>query len=90
MWNLLEHHDIAKIVRRMPPWIVKEYEIWKSLIYRHGPEILRQFPGYHDELLKGQRKGERSSRLSQKYRVIYTVNRKLITVYVLEVTPHNY
>jgi len=90
MWILLEHHDIAKTIRRLPPWIVKEYETWKDLVYRHGPEYLKQFPGYHDEQLKGWRKGQRSSRLNQQYRVIYAVNKTIVSIYVLEITPHNY
>jgi mRNA-degrading endonuclease RelE of RelBE toxin-antitoxin system len=90
MWKVLEHHDIAKTVRRLPPWIAKEYEVWKDLIFRHGPEILRQYPGYHDEPLRGDRKGQRSSRLSRQYRVIYFVERQSVTIYVLEITPHHY
>jgi len=90
MWKILEHKTIARTVKRLPPWIAKEYETWKDLIYRHGPDILRQYRGYHDEPLKGKRKGQRSSRLSRQYRVIYVADRKTITVYVLEVNPHEY
>lgn len=90
MWKIKEHREISKSIRRIPPWIAKEYETWKDLVYRHGPEILRQYPGYHDEQLKGIRKGQRSSRLSRQYRVIYVVDRTIVTVYVLEITPHNY
>lgn len=32
----------------------------------------------------------RSSRLSLQYRVIYTVKCKIITVFVLEISPHEY
>ena len=90
MWQIKEHRKIAKTIRRVQPWIVKEYETWKDLVYRHGPEVLREFPGYRDEPLKGERKGQRSSRLSLQYRVIYAVDRSIITVYVLEITPHKY
>ena len=90
MWTIREHREVPKAVRRLPVWIVKEYETWKDLVYRHGPEILRQYPGYHDEKLQGARKGQRSSRLSRQYRVIYLVDRQVITIYVLEVTPHKY
>lgn len=90
MWQILEHRQIPKMARRLPPWILKEYETWKDLVYRHGPEILRSYPGYHDEQLKGIRKGQRSSRLNQQYRVIYAVDRSIITIYVFEITPHNY
>lgn len=90
MWKIHEHREISKTIGRLPPWIVKEYEVWKDLIHRHGPEILRQYPGYHDEKLKGVRKGQRSSRLSRQYRVIYVADRDVVTVYVFEITPHKY
>jgi len=69
---------------------VKKYELWKDIIFRHGPEKLREFSGFHDEKLTGKREGQRSSRLSLKYRVIYTVEKDIITVFVLEITPHEY
>jgi len=89
-WEILEHRRVAKSLRHAPEWIAKEYEVWKELVLKQGPEVLREFPGYHDEQLKGIRSGQRSSRLNRQYRVIYTVDRDLITVYVLEVTPHRY
>ncbi len=90
VWHILEHRDIPKSIGRIPVEIVKKYEVWKDLVFRHGPEILRLKPGYHDERLKGARSGQRSSRLSLQYRVIYAVNRDIVTVYVLELTPHDY
>ena len=90
MWQIREHREISKIIRRLPVWIIKEYETWKDLIFRHGPEILRKYSGYHDEHLKGTRKGQRSSRLSRQYRVIYAVDRQIVTIYVLEINPHKY
>ena len=90
MWRILEHGDIAKICRKLPEQIVKKYEVWKSIVFRHGPDKLREFPGFHDEALRGSRKGERSSRLSLQYRVIYSVERDVVTVFVLEITPHRY
>ena len=77
-------------MRYLPAWIVKEYEVWKDLVRRHGPGILREYPGYHDEPLKGDRAGVRSSRLSLKYRVIYAIDRDVVVIYVLEITPHIY
>jgi proteic killer suppression protein len=90
MWHIYEHRDIAKICRKLPDHIVKKDELWKNIIVRHGPDKLREFPGFHDEGLKGERKGDRSSRLSLQYRVIYSVERDIVTVYVLEITPHEY
>ena len=52
--------------------------------------MLKEFPGFQDEKLQGKRAGQRSSRLSLQYRVIYKVDRKHTTVFVLETTPHKY
>lgn len=70
--------------------VVKKYELWKNIVFRHGPEKLKEFPAFHDEKLKGKRKGQRSSRLSMQYRVIYSVDKDMVTVFVLEITPHDY
>ncbi len=90
MWHIREQRGIAKICRKLPIDVIKKYELWKDIVSRHGPEKLREFPGFHDEKLSGERKGQRSSRLSIQYRVIYTVERDVVTVFVLEITPHNY
>lgn len=90
MWLVKEHRGIDQACATAPPAVVRKYELWKSLVYRHGPQKLREFPGFHDEKLKGSRAGQRSSRLNQQYRVIYSVDRKIVTVFVLEITPHKY
>jgi mRNA-degrading endonuclease RelE of RelBE toxin-antitoxin system len=90
MWLIREHTSIRKGCARAPESVVKKYELWKEIVFRHGPEKLREFPGFHDEKLKGRREGERSSRLSLQYRVIYAVDRRIVTVFVLEITPHKY
>ena len=90
MWRIQEHKGIGKICGKLPQRIVKKYELWKNVVFRHGPDKLREFPGFRDEALRGERKGQRSSRLSLQYRVIYSVEREVIIVYVLENTPHDY
>ena len=90
MWRILEHREITKTCKKLPLAVVKKYELWKDIIFRHGPEKLKEFPGFHDEKLKGERVGQRSSRLSLQYRVIYSVERQTVTIYVLEITPHKY
>ena len=90
MWHIQERKEIVKQCQKLPRHIVKKYELWKNIIFRHGPEKLREFPGFHDEPLRGKRIGERSSRLSLQYRVIYSIERDTVTVYVLEITPHQY
>jgi proteic killer suppression protein len=90
MWRILEHKGILKEIKGIPPQVLKKYELWKDLVFRHGPQILKEFPGFNDEALKGKRIGQRSSRLSRQYRIIYQVHKEQITVYVLEVNPHEY
>jgi proteic killer suppression protein len=90
MWIIREHTSIRKACERAPESVIRKYELWKDIVFRHGPQKLREFPGFGDEKLKGQRKGERSSRLSLQYRVVYAVDRKNVTVFVLEITPHKY
>jgi proteic killer suppression protein len=90
MWRIKEHRDIENTCRGLPAAVVKKYEVWKDIVFRHGPKKLREFPGFHDEKLKGKREGQRSSRLSLQYRVIYAVENDIVTVFVLEITPHNY
>lgn len=90
MWHIFEHKDIAKLCKKAPQHVLSKYELWKNLVFRHGPGILKEFPGFNDERLKGKRKDQRSSRLSLKYRVVYSINDEEISVYVLEITPHKY
>jgi len=90
MWVIKEQRDIKKTCRKLPSPIVKKYELWKDIVFRHGPEKLKEFPGFHDERLRGELAGERSSRLGLQYRVIYTVDRNIVTVFVLDITPYKY
>lgn len=90
MWHIKEHKCIKRACKTAPAAVVKKYELWKSLVFRHGPNKLREFPGFHDEKLQGERAGQRSSRLSLQCRVIYKVDGKNVTVFVLEITPHKY
>jgi len=90
MWRVEEHHDIAKTCRKLPVQVARKYELWKNIVSWHGPDKLREFPGFNDEKLGGRREGQRSSRLSLRFRVIYSVEKDIVTVYVLEITPHDY
>ena len=90
MWRIQEHHSLDKIIEKLPLQAVKKYELWKDIVFRHGPGKLREFPGFHDEKLKGELEGQRSSRLNIHYRVIYSVEKDIITVYVIDITPHKY
>lgn len=90
MWKIVEHRDVEKIFPKLPPAVQRKYELWQEIVATNGPNKLKELPGFRDETLKGKRFGERSSRLSLQYRVIYSVADTVVTVYVLEITPHKY
>jgi plasmid maintenance system killer protein len=90
MWHIREHHNLDKIIAKLPLQVVKKYELWKDIVFRHGPDKLREFPGFHDEKLKGELGGQRSSRLNIQYRVIYSIEKEIVSVYVIDITPHEY
>ena len=90
MWSILEHRTIAEICRKLPIRVVKKYELWKDIDFSHGPKKLKEFPGFHDEKLTGNRASQRSSRLSLQYRVIYTVEKEIVTVSVIDINAHKY
>jgi proteic killer suppression protein len=52
---------------------------------------VRKAPGYHDEPLLGDRKGQRSIRLNKQWRAIYRIlAQKIEFILIEEVTPHDY
>jgi proteic killer suppression protein len=76
----------------LPIFIKEALYIWVKSVEEEGLRQTRTLHGYHDEPLKGSRKGQRSVRLSRAYRVIYEqIDREnYIVVSVLEVNKHDY
>ena len=80
---------LAERQLRKLPWNIKEALLaWIWIVEIDGLEKIRAIRGYRDEALKGNRKGQRSSRLNRAYRVIYTENG--IILEILEVNKHEY
>ena len=90
MWQILEHRRLDRKFKSLPIEIQKRYEKWKDIVRITGPTGLRSIRGFNDEALKGAWKGFRSSRLGQKYRVIYSVEAENVLVRVIDLTPHDY
>jgi mRNA-degrading endonuclease YafQ of YafQ-DinJ toxin-antitoxin module len=90
MWEIYEHRRIAGRVPRLPAEIVKRYEKWKDIVRISGPSGLRLIRGFHDEALRGEWNGHRSSRLGLQFRVIYRVVAQEIFVAVIDITAHDY
>ena len=90
MWEIYEHRRVARQLQKLPVEILKRYEKWKDIVAISGPQGLRLIRGFNDENLSGEWKGHRSSRLGKQYRVIYQIERDVIRVEVVSVTPHDY
>ena len=90
MWEIYEHRRMTRVLSRLPESVLKRYEKWKDVVRISGPRGLRAIKGFHDEALRGEWQGYRSSRLGQQYRVIYEIAAKEVIVYVLDLTAHDY
>lgn len=90
MWQIFEHRNIQRRVRKMPKEVLKRYEKWKDIVEVSGPVGLRQIRGFNDEALRGDWKGHRSSRLGDQVRVIYRVEKEKLFVMVIDLTAHDY
>ena len=90
MWQIYEHHSLTRKLSRIPVEVLKRYEKWKDIVEISGQEGLRLIKGFHDESLRGQWRGHRSSRLGLKYRLIYRIEDKELYVQVIDMTAHDY
>ncbi|NNF65936.1 MAG: type II toxin-antitoxin system mRNA interferase toxin, RelE/StbE family [Gammaproteobacteria bacterium] len=90
MWQVFEHRRISRRLAKVPDEILKRYEKWKDIVSLSGPKGPRLIKGFNDEALRGEWKGHRSSRLGQKYRVIYQTRKDEVVVFVVDVTAHDY
>lgn len=86
MWEIYEHRRLGKTLPRLPDDVLKRYDKWKDIVRISGSQGLRAINGFHDEALRGEWQGFRSSRLDQQYRVIYQVVAHEVVVYVLDLT----
>jgi len=81
-----------KEVKKLPRNIQEALLAWIDQVTTEGLQETRKISGYHDEPLKGDRKGQRSVRLNKAYRAIYvqTENGEIELVTVIEVNKHKY
>jgi len=90
MWEVYEHRKLVKQLKQLPVQVLKRYEKWKDIVRISGPEGLMLIKGLHDEALRGEWKGHRSSRLGDQYRLIYKVVSQEVIVLVIDITAHDY
>lgn len=79
-----------KQLAKVPDFIRKKVIFWVYLVESNGLAEVMKSPGFHDEPLKGDRKGQRSVRMNKAYRLIYRVIQDRIHIELLEVHKHDY
>ena len=79
-----------KQLARVPDFIKKKVIFWIFLVESTGLAEVMKSRGFHDEPLKGERKGQRSVRMNKAYRLIYHVIQDRIHIELLEVHKHDY
>ena len=81
-----------KDILKIPSYIQVKLRMWVNDVEKLGLSDVQKIFGYHDEPLKGERKGQRSIRLNKAYRAIYRIldNGKIEFVHIEEVNKHDY
>jgi proteic killer suppression protein len=82
----LAHKQLAKA----PHLIQSALVAWIDAVENQGLLVVQSLRSYRDKALQGQRQGQRSIRLNKQWRAIYRLEDDILTVTVLEVTPHDY
>ncbi len=90
MWEVYEHQKLVRRLHKLPLDVLQKYEKWKDIVRISGPTGLRRIRGFHDEALRGEWRGHRSSRLGAQYRLIYRVVTDDVLVFVIDLTAHDY
>ena len=89
MWEIYEHRRLSKVLPKQPDAVLMRYEKWKDIVRVSGPQGLRAIKGFHDEALRGEWRGHRSSWLTAQYRVLYRIEAQEVQVLVIDVTAHD-
>ena len=90
MGQIQEHRRVEKQLDAAPREILKRYEKWKDIAMISGSPGLRLIKGFHDEALRGEGQGYRSSRLGLQYRLMYRVIPEQSLFQVVHITPYDY
>lgn len=92
MWRVDWSDKVDKQLSRCPDHIQRKFRAWALAVEEDGLYAVRKLPGFHDEPLKGTRRGQRSIRLNRAYRAIYAERKdgEIELVDVIEVNKHEY
>ena len=91
-YRVIWSKSVDKALSKLPSFIRDKFVAWAMVVERVGLAEVRKLSGYHDEPLKGARRGQRSIRLNRAYRAIYVEyeDGKIQIVEVIEVNKHEY
>ena len=93
MKNIVELTPNAqKKIEKIPKQIIFKLRSWVTQVESLGIRKVMQIKGYHDEPLKGERKGQRSIRLNKAYRAFYRKldNGAIEIIEVFDINKHKY
>ena len=90
MTRVLQTRQFEKDLDCVPWFIQIKVMAWIEFVELLGLQQVRKRPGYHDEPLKGIRRGQRSVRINKAYRLIYQETKESIEILLLEVHKHEY
>lgn len=81
-----------KTLKKTPVYLQEKFRAWIEAVNKAGLEETRKRPGWHDEPLTGNRKGQRSIRLNKQWRALYVIKAddSIEFIEVMEITPHEY
>jgi proteic killer suppression protein len=82
--------SFEKELKKVPDFSRKKVMLWIFLVESNGLAQVMKSPGFHDEPLKGERKGQRSVRMNKAYRLIYRMIEDRVHIELLEVHKHDY
>ena len=92
IYNVVLRKRVSDGLKKLPKHIIAKLTAWINAVAHDGLSEVRKIQGYHDEPLQGDRKGQRSIRLSKSYRAIYIIDSdgKMEIVEIIEVNKHDY
>ena len=90
--DIVKLDNAQKQIKKLPVYIKVKLLDWAKAVEADGLRKVRKMKGYHDEPLKGERRGQRSIRLSKAYRAIYREEKDgtINLIIVEEVNKHDY
>lgn len=92
IYDVVIKKKLALSLKKLPKHIIAKLTAWINAVGHDGLSEVRKIPGFHDEPLQGERKGQRSIRLSKSYRAIYIIGKagQMDIVEIIEVNKHDY